>query len=168
MTILGMAPFTLFHVVISLIGILAGFVVMRGLVTSQRLNGWTAIFLFFTAATSITGFMFPISVFTPALGTGIVASIIMAITLAARYAFDMRGSWRPIYVIGAVASQYLNVFVLVVQAFLKVEPLNNLEPNGSEPPFAIAQGIVLLLHVWLGFVAVRRFHPAPSHGLAAA
>ena len=73
MTILGLTPFTLLHVVISLIGILSGFVVMRGLVTSQRLNGWTAIFLFFTFATTITGFLFPITVFTPALGVGIAA-----------------------------------------------------------------------------------------------
>ncbi len=168
MTILGMTPFTLLHVVISLIGIVAGFVVMRGLVTSQRLNGWTAIFLFFTAATSITGFMFPISVFTPALGTGVIATIIMIVTLAARYAFNMAGPWRPVYVVGAVASQYLNVFVLVVQSFLKVEPLNALAPNGSEPPFAIVQGVVLLLHVWLGYVALRRFHPVTAPRLAAA
>jgi len=159
MTILGLTPFTLLHVVISLIGILSGFVVMRGLVTSQRLNGWTAIFLFFTFATTITGFLFPITVFTPALGVGIVATIIMIVTLAARYAFSMSGPWRPIYVIGAVISQYLNVFVLVVQSFLKVPVLNALAPTGSEPPFAIVQGIVLLLHIWLAYVALRRFHP---------
>ena len=58
-----------------------------------------------------------------------------------------------------MVSQYLNVFVLVVQLFLKVPALHALAPTGSEPPFAIVQAIVLLLHVGIGFLALRRFHP---------
>lgn len=168
MTQLGTDPLTLIHTAISIIGILAGIVVLRGLLSSERLNGWTAAFLFFTAATSITGFLFPFNGFTPAIGVGIIATLIMIVTLVARYAFDMRGPWRPAYVIGAVVSQYLNVFVLVVQLFLKVPALHALAPNGNEPPFAIAQGLVLLLHVGIGFVALRRFRPGLPFGAAAA
>ena len=61
------------------------------------------------------------------------------------------------YVVTAVVALYFNVFVLVVQSFLKVPALNALAPNGSEPPFAIAQGIVLVAFVALGTLAVRRF-----------
>lgn len=159
MTELSMTPLTIVHVLISLIGIVAGVVVLRGLLTSARLNGWTATFLVFTAATSVTGFFFPFNGFTPAIGVGILACIIMVVTLAALYVYRLAGPWRPVYVIGAVVSQYLNVFVLVVQLFLKVPALHALAPTGSEPPFAIVQGIVLVLHVIVGFLAVRRFHP---------
>jgi hypothetical protein len=155
-----MPPFTLFHVLLSLIGIATGFVVMSGLLKSERLNGWTANFLFFTLATSVTGFLFPFNGFTPAIGVGIIAVIVMIATLAARYVYRMAGPWRPIYVVGAVISQYLNVFVLVVQLYLKVPALHALAPNGNEPPFAITQGIVLVLFIIAGFLAVRRFHPA--------
>lgn len=55
---------------------------------------------------------------------------------------------------------YLNVFVAVVQAFLKIPALHALAPNGNEPPFAIAQGVVFALFVWLGVRAVKLFRPA--------
>jgi hypothetical protein len=56
--ILGMttATFTVVHVVLSLIGIGSGFVVGVGLLAATRLNGWTALFLASTVATSVTGF----------------------------------------------------------------------------------------------------------------
>ena len=60
----------------------------------------------------------------------------------------------------AVFSLYLNCFVGVVQAFLKQPFLKPLAPTQSEPPFVIAQAIVLLIFVVLGFLAVRAFHPA--------
>ena len=59
----------------------------------------------------------------------------------------------------AVAALYLNVFVLVAQGFLKVPFLHDLAPTGSEPPFAITQGIVLLIFIVLGVLAARRFRP---------
>lgn len=160
--ILGMPPFTLFHVLLSLVGIVAGFVVIFGMFRSEHLNGWTASFLFFTLATSVTGFLFPFNGFTPAIGVGIIATIVMVVTLAARYVYRMSGPWRAIFIIGAVISQYLNVFVLVVQLFQKVPPLHLLAPNGSEPPFAIVQGVVLLLFVVTGYLSLRRFHPATA------
>ena len=159
--------FTLFHVALSLIGIATGLVVLRGLIRNESLNGWTLWFLVTTAATTLTGFLFPFRGFTPAIGTGIVSTVALAAAIPARYAFHLAGSWRWIYVVGAVFSLYLNCFVLVVQSFLKVPALNALAPQGSEPPFAIAQGIVLVLFVIAGYKAVRRFKPAAAQPLLA-
>ena len=54
---------------------------------------------------------------------------------------------------------YFNVFVLVIQSFLKVGPLHALAPSvpPSEPPFAVVQGVVLVLFVIATVAAVRRF-----------
>jgi hypothetical protein len=160
--------FTLFHVALSLIGIVTGLVVVRGLIRNDPLNGWTLVFVVTTAATTLTGFLFPFKGFTPAIGTGIVSTLVLAATIPARYVFHLAGPWRRIYVIGAVISLYLNCFVLVVQAFLKVPALNALAPQGKEPPFAIAQAIVLLLAVISGYLAVRRFRPAAPQAAFAA
>jgi hypothetical protein len=154
-----MDTFTLVHVALSLIGILSGLIVLCGLFTSNRMNGWTLLFLVTTVATSATGFGFPFHGFTPAIGVGILSLIVLTLAIAARYVFQLAGSWRWIYVIGSVVALYFNVFVLVVQAFLKIPALHALAPKGSEPPFAIAQGIVLVLFILAGILSVKRFHP---------
>jgi hypothetical protein len=159
--------FTLFHVVLSLVGIVAGLPVLLGLMRNQSLNGWTLVFLVTTAATTLTGFLFPFRGFTPAIGTGIVSTLALAATIPARYTFRLAGPWRSVYVVGAVFSLYLNCFVLVVQAFLKIPALNALAPQGNEPPFAITQGIVLVLFVIAGYRAARRFHPVPAQPVLA-
>lgn len=165
--IFGSTGFTLFHTVLSLIGIAAGLVVLRGLIRNNPLNGWTLVFLVTTAATTLTGFLFPFRGFTPAIGTGIVSTLVLVATIPARYTFHLAGSWRWIYVVGAVFSLYVNCFVLVVQSFLKVPALHALAPEGKEPPFAIMQAIVLVLFVVAGYLAVRRFRPAAAHGALA-
>lgn len=149
--------FGLIHVALSFIGILAGFAVLGGLLRGESgRNGWTHVFLLTTLATSLTGFLFPFAGVTPAIGTGIVATLVLIPTLLALYRFNLEGRWRRIYVIGAVASLYLNTFVLVVQSFLKFPHLNALAPNGNEPPFAIVQGLVLVFFVVAGWRAVKR------------
>lgn len=149
-----------FHVAISLVGILAGLIVLTGLLTANRMSGWTLLFLATTVATSVTGFLLPFSGFTPAVGVGILSVVVLALAIAARYKFHLAGAWRWLYVAGAVTALYLNVFVLVVQAFLKVPALHALAPQGTEPAFAITQGIVLLGFVAAGVLSVQRFHPA--------
>ena len=157
--ILGLTAFTLVHVLLSLIGILAGFVVLYGLLTGNPTNRWAHVFFITTWATVVTGFFFPFNGFTPAIGVGILSTVILAVATAARYVFHYARSWRWIYVTGAVLALYLNVFVLVVQAFLKIPTLHAFAPNGNEPPFAIAQGVVLLLFVLAAILSLRRFHP---------
>ena len=71
--VLGMSieTFTIVHVVISLMAIASGIVVLIGMLGSHRIPAWTAFFLLTTVLTSVTGFLFPIRGFTPAIGTGI-------------------------------------------------------------------------------------------------
>ena len=154
---LSIATFTLVRVAITLIAILSGLIVLFGLLRSRRLDGLTDIFLIFTVLTDVTGFMFPFHSLTPAFNLGIISSVVLIPTLIARYAFGMTGWWRGIYVIGAALSLYFNCFVLVVQAFQKVPVLHALTPKGNEPPFAIAQGLILLFFMVVGFLAYRRF-----------
>ena len=158
--IFGLTTYTFIHVLISLIGIVAGLVALYGMLMSKRMPAWTLIFLAFTLATSLTGFGFAFHGITPAFAVGVLSCAILAAAIAARYAFHLTGLWRPVYVVGAVMALYLNTFVLVVQSFLKLPSLHALAPNGSEPPFAIAQGLVLIAFIVAGFFAVKRFNPA--------
>ena len=157
---LSISTFTLLHVILSFVGIGAGLVVLFGLLNGKTLNVWTLIFLIFTAATTVSGFLFPFGGITPAFATGLVSSAVLAIAIAARYLFHIKGAWRGIYVVSAVIALYLNVFVLVVQSFLTVPPLHALAPSGTEPPFAIVQGLVLILFIYAGYLSIRRFRPA--------
>jgi hypothetical protein len=162
------AAFTLLHVVISLIGIGSGLIVLFGLISGKRLDGWTAVFLITTVATSVTGFFFPISKLTPGIVLGILSLIALAIAIVARYAMHMAGAWRVTYVITAAVSLYFNVFVLVAQLFEKVPALHALAPTQKEPPFAIAQLVVLVLFVGLAILAAKGFREQPARPLARA
>jgi K+-transporting ATPase A subunit len=153
----NLSPFTKLHVVISLIGIVSGLVVMFGLLVGRRLNGWTALFLISTVLTSVTGFFFPFHGVTPAIVVGIISLVLLAVAIVARYARHLAGAWRWIYVVTAMISLYLNVFVLIVQLFQKVPALRVLAPTQSEPPFAVTQLVVLGLFVVLTIVALIRF-----------
>ena len=157
----GVSALQTFHVLISLIGIASGLIVIWGLLSSRRLGTVTAIFLLTTLATNLTGFLFPFKGLTPAIAVGIIGTIVMAVCLAARYLKRLEGGWRGVYVVTAVLSLYFNLFVLVVQLFLKVPTLHVYAPTGSEAPFAAVQGIVLLACLVAGFLAFRRFHPLP-------
>lgn len=162
--ILGMSTgaFTILHVIITLVAIGSGLIVVGGMFASHKLPGTTALFLLTTALTSITGFLFPIRGFTPALGVGVVACVVLAIALFALYKERLVGAWRWIYVITAVASLYFNVFVLVVQSFVKVSALNALAPTQSEPPFAITQAVVLAVFILIAVIAIVTFRPGAA------
>ena len=165
--ILGMSlgAFTILHVAITLIAIGSGLIVVGGMLASDRLPVTTALFLFTTVLTSVTGFLFPIHGFTPALGVGIAACVILAVALFALYKERLAGPWRWIYVITAVVSLYLNVFVLVVQSFVKVAALNSLAPTQTEPPFAITQAVVLAIFILITLIAVIKFRPLKAERL---
>jgi hypothetical protein len=154
--------YTLFHLLISLVGIFSGFVVLFGLLTGKRLDGWTCLFLTTTVATSVTGFFFPFRGFTPAHAVGIISLIVLAIALYARYSRHLNGAWRKTYVFTAMLSLYLNVFVGIVQAFQKVPALKDLAPTQTEPPFKLTQLAVLMLFIVLTIVAAIRFRTEPT------
>jgi hypothetical protein len=161
--VLGMSlsAFTTLHVIISLIGIVAGIIVMFGMLGSNPMPGLTAIFLLFTILTSVTGFLFPINGVTPGLAIGALSLVLLAIACIALYGMKLSGAWRWIYVVTALISLYFNVFVLVIQSFLKIGPLHELAP-GNPPSglvFAIVQGVVLVFFVITTIGAVKRFRP---------
>jgi hypothetical protein len=168
--ILGMSlsTFTTVHLIISLIAIVAGLIVMFGLLGSNRRPGMTAIFLLFTILTSATGFLIPPLLsekLLPSHMIGILSLVLLAIACIALYGMKLSGAWRSIYVVTAMTSLYLNIFVLIIQAFLKVPALHALAPSvpPSEPPFAVIQGLVLVFFVIVIIGAVRRFRPMPTY-----
>ena len=166
-TVFGMslATFTLLHTLIALVGIVSGLVAVLGWAVGKAHPRWTAVFLTTTVATSVTGYGFPFERLLPSHIVGAISLVVLAVAIAARYAFDLRGIWRRAYVISAVIALYLNVFVGVVQSFLKVPALHALAPGQTEPPFVVSQGLVLLAFVALAVVAAIRFQadlPLPS------
>jgi hypothetical protein len=151
------STFTAFHVLLSIVGIVAGFLVVYGMLNAKRFDGGTAIFLVTTVLTSLTGYLFPFVHLLPSHIVGAISLVVLAIAIVARYARDMKGSWRSIYVISSMVALYLNTFVLVVQSFEKVPALHALAPTQSEPPFLVVQLVVLAIFILLGVRAVKKF-----------
>lgn len=161
---MALSSLVLLHVAISLVGIATGLVVAWGMLTARTLPGWTAVFLATTVLTSVTGYFLPADRILPSHIVGAISLVVLGAALTALYMYRLNGAWRWTYVSTAVAALYLNVFVLVVQAFLKVPALHALAPTQSEPAFAVTQGVVLLAFIAIGVLAVRRFHPAERAG----
>ena len=158
--LLGFTPFTFTHVAISLLGIASGLIVLWGLLNSRLLGRWTFVFLSTTTLTSVTGFFFPFFQVLPSHIIGALSLVVLTVAVYARYPKRLDGAWRWIYAVTAVTALYFNVFVLVVQLFRRVPALAAAAPTQSEPPFAVAQLVVLVVFGWLGARAVKRFHPA--------
>jgi len=157
--------YTIIHTLISLVGIFTGLVVLFGLLTGKRLDGWTTWFLITTVATSVTGFGFPLHHFGAPHVVGVISLIVLAGAIFARYPRQLAGRWRWIYVVTAMIALYLNVFVGVVQAFQKIPALNAMAPTQTEPPFKLTQLVVLALFIVLTIVAAIRFRPEPVRAL---
>ena len=147
------------HVAVSLVGIISGLVMVYGLLLGRNFRTAIAVFLVTTILTSLTGFPLPPFGFDPPRAVGVLSLILLVGAVAAYYGFRLVGPWRRIFVACAVAALYLNVFVLIAQGFLKVPALHDLAPTQSEPPFAIVQGIVLIVFIVLGVLAAIRFRP---------
>lgn len=159
----SIATYTLLHVVLSLVGIVAGLVVAGGLVAATRPERWAAVFLVTTVAANVSGFGFPFVHFLPSHAVGIISLVVLAMVIVAHYVKHFAGRWRATYAIGVVLATYFNVFVLVVQLFRRIPVLFGLAPTQTtEPPFALTQSLVLALFIWLGVAAVKGSRPAPA------
>jgi hypothetical protein len=156
--ILGFTPFTWFHTILSLIALVAGFVVVRDLFASRMPPTWTAVYVVTAVLTDVTGFGFSFP-FGASHVVGIISLVFLVAVIAAYYVFHVSGSWRWIYAVSQVIVLYFLVFVLVAQFFKKVPALTALAPTLSEPPFAIAQTVVLVIFAALTFIAARTFMP---------
>jgi hypothetical protein len=162
---MSLATYTLIHVIISLIGIGSGLIILFGMFGGKRLDRITALFL---ATTVLTSLGFPFEHVTPGIILAILSLVVLAIAIPARYSLHMAGKWRAIYVVTAVIALYFNCFVLIAQSFQKVPALHALAPKGNEPLFAIAQGILLVLFIVAGLLAVKKFRLADPASLARA
>ena len=161
---LSLSAFTILHVIISLVGIVSGIIVLFVLLGSRPAPGWTALFLLTTILTSVTGFGFPFQQLLPSHMIGILSLVLLLVACVALYGTRLSGIWRPVYVVTALASLYLNVFVLIIQSFLKVPALHQIAPGNPPmgPAFAAVQGIVLVFFVVVIVGAWRRFKPVAS------
>jgi hypothetical protein len=167
--ILGMslAAFTQLHVIISLIAIVSGIIAVLGMLGARRMPATTTLFLVMTIATSVTGFMFDtpaeaprvIGSLDPPKVIGLISLIFLALAVLALYSYKLAGAWRGTYVVCAIIALYFNCFVLVVQSFQKVSFVHALAPTQKEPPFAVAQGVLLIVFIGLGVAAFKKFRP---------
>jgi hypothetical protein len=165
---LSFAVFTTIHVYLSLVAILAGFVVLYGLCNGLPMPGVTAFFLLTTVLTSLTGFPIPPFGFDPPRAVGVISLIVLAICVFAIYGRKLSGVWRWVYVVTALIALYLNTAIGVIQSFQKIPALNALAPTQSnEPAFVAVQLALLLFFIVAGWVAVRRFHAVPALAAAA-
>jgi hypothetical protein len=157
-----LASLALLHVLVSLVGIIAGLVAMVGLLISKPLRGWTALFLTATILTDITGFLFPFSKILPSHAVGILSLVLLVIACIALYSMKLSGAWRWIYVVTAMMSLYLNVCVMIIQGFLKLHMLKALAPTQTESLFVLVQGAVFTFFVIVIIAAAIKFRPRPD------
>ena len=155
--IFDLLTFTLIHVILSVVGIIAGLVMVGGFISGTRLNGWTGIYFVTTILTNVTGFGFPFANILPSHIVGGISLVVLAVALAARYWKHLSGSWRTVFVVASVAALYFNVFVLFAQLFVKVPAMIAIAPTQTAPAFVITHVIVLVLFVILGRASVRGF-----------
>ncbi len=151
--------FTLVHVGLSLVGVLAGLNVLLRMVRQRPLGASNSIFLIATVATSATGFFFPRTGITPGQIVGAISLAVLVLAAAALWLGNLYGTWRPIYVVSATIALWLNVMVGIIQAFAKIPHLHQYAPVGNEPIILVAQGLALVCFIALGYFAVKRFHP---------
>lgn len=144
------------HVAVSFVALGLGFVVARGFLQGKVLERWNAWFLWTTIVTSASGYLFPVDRLLPSHVLGAISLVVLAVAADAFYRHALAGWWRDAYVVAAVTAFYLNFFVLVAQAFLKVPALHALAPTQAELPFALTQLAVLVAFVVLGTFAVLR------------
>jgi hypothetical protein len=140
----AVAVLTLVHTAISIVGICSGLGVLALMLEGRDNPGWTATRLL------------------PSHVVGAVSLVVLAVVPYARYGRAEQGGWGTVFVIGSVLALWLNVFVLVAQLFAKVPALHDLAPTQTEPPFGIAQLVVLAVFVVLGLRAVKRARAAPA------
>ena len=158
--VLGMSlhSFTLLHVIISIVELFAGAGVVLQMLAGNRsrLNG---LFLTTATLTTVTGFLFPYHGPTPAIMLGFITLPFLLLAAVSWYMGRLRGVWRVSYVLSALIILYLDAFVAVAQSFMKIPALHALAPTGKEPPFVVVQGLVLLVFIVIGYLALKRFRP---------
>jgi hypothetical protein len=154
--------FTLFHVVLSIVGIVSGLVVVGGLMAGVRFERWTAVFLLTTVLTSATGFGFPFAQLLPSHLVGALSLLVLPLAFVALYGRHLEGRWREVFVVVSVLALYLNVFVLLAQLLQKIPLLAALAPTPNAPAFALTQLLFAAIFVGVGWACVHGFRAGPK------
>lgn len=154
---LSFHAFTFLHVMLSLVGIVAGMYVVGGFAGGRRLDGWIGVFLITTLLTNITGFLFPFRVLLPSHILGGLSLVIIPVSMFALYVKHLEGAWKKIFVITAVTALYFNVFVLIAQMFTKIPSIIVLSPTQQTPLFGATQLVLLVMFIFIGRAAKRGF-----------
>lgn len=149
--------FTLIHTAISLVALVAGIALLFGMAAGRALTGLASFTILMLVLTSATGFGFPFEKFLPSHAVGILSLLSLAVTIWAR-----RAGRVAAYAISLTVAVYLDAFVAVVQAFLKLPALNAIAPTQQSPGFVVAQAVLLVAFVALGFAALRGLRRAPA------
>jgi hypothetical protein len=156
---LGFTPFTWLHTLLSLVMLVAGFVVVKDLLRSHVDKTWLAVFVISGVLTNVTGFGFPFSRFTESHYTAIFSLIVLAGVILGFYVFKLAGPWRWIFAISAVLAFYTDALVTIAQIFKKV-PVLGAPTASTEPQFVATQLLLLAIIIWLCVKAYRQFRPA--------
>jgi hypothetical protein len=158
----GFTTLTWIHTLLSIAALIAGVRVMMMLTKNRRPDHWTLAFLVTAIATNVTAFGFPFSKLLPSHIIAVISLVFLALALLAQYVFHFAGVWRWIYAVSMGLAVYFNFFVLIAQLFAKVPALNALAPTQGEPPFALAQLVLLAIFLWLIWQSVRNFRGAAA------
>ncbi len=150
----GLVLFTFLHVLVSVVGITSGAVMVLGFLYRRRLESLITLFLGATLATSLTGFLFPFDRLMPSHVVGVLSVGVLVSAYATRHQSSLRA--QRTFLACAFTALYLNMFVLVAQAFMKIPALRTLAPTQTELPFLVAQAVLLLVFIWLTVVCIRR------------
>lgn len=154
---------TAVHVLLGLVGIVAGTIAMAGLLRASLLRGWTLLFLAMTLTTTATGFLFPAPPFRLSHLLGLATLVLVALAVVALVVKRLEGRWRTLYVVAAMLTLYLQVGVLIAQIFKKVAPLAELEPTQGIWPLIAAEAVALGAFGAATLLGVARFRPSPIH-----
>ena len=141
---------TLVHTGLSFLALAFGIVALRSYF-AQTPSLWADVFIILDIIVVVTGFFLPFTTVTPAVGTGIVASIILVLMLILRFGLGLDGIKRKLYAMGLVINTFFLVLVTIAQSFNKLPPLHAVAPDGGGPVFGVAQLTNLAVFAFVGF-----------------
>lgn len=153
---------TLVHISASITALLAGLIALGRLLEGRTNGASTRLFLGATVATVVTGFLFSLDKFTPAIAVGILCVPLLSVVGVALYVGHLAGRWLPTYTVGAVSLVYLNTLVLAAQLLMKVPALKEIAPSERSPVFVGVQLAILVAFGFLGRTLLNSMRRASS------
>lgn len=149
---------TLVHIAASIAALLAGLITLGRLFENRTVGVSTRTFLGATLVTVVTGFLFPLDKFTPAIAVGVLCVPLLVVALIAIFMQRLAGRWLSIYILSAVSLVYLNTLVLGAQLLMKVPALQEIAPSEKSPVFVGVQLAILIAFGVLGGSLWRAIH----------